>query len=374
MFGQTGREKTWWGCAACIAAVMVFLFLASTRSGAIDLTPTPSVTSTVAPTPEVTATAAVSTTMPVTATIAPAREGKASLMVGNAVLPVQGAKRVQVFVALRNVQPGICGLTLYLSFDPAVVQVLDADGDAENGVQMRVDAAWLGGQVEVNRVDNKAGSIQLDVAQADCVPVSDTDGWRQIATIEWQGLAEGEFALNVGKATEFVLGDGTRLSPNEVAVGTVSVRSQGRVQGSVLLQGQTVHKDIEVVASLSAGTGDRVSTAADGTFLLLASQGEGFYTLTASRPGYLTAQSSTPVQITLGRSAAIAPVTLLGGDVNNDGRIDVRDLSFVAWHFEQYDPAADVNGDGQVDILDLTITASNYGQQGPTPWVVSDSQ
>lgn len=374
MFGQTGREKTWWGWAAFIAAVMVFLSLASTRSRAVDLTPTPSATSTVASTPVVTATATVSTTTPVTATIAPVREGKASLMVGNAVLPVQGAKRVQVFVALRNVQPGICGLNLHLSFDPAVVQVLDTDGDAENGVQVQADAAWLGGQVGVNRVDNKVGSIQLDVAQADCVPVSDTDGWRQIATIEWQGLAEGEFALNVGKATEFVLGDGTRLAPNEVAAGTVSVRSQGRVQGSVLLQGQTVHKDIEVVASLSAGTGDRVSTAADGTFLLLTSQGEGFYTLTASRPGYLTAQSSTPVQITLGRSAAIAPVTLLGGDVNNDGRIDVRDLSFVAWHFEQYDPAADVNGDGQVDILDLTITASNYGQQGPTPWVVSDSQ
>lgn len=75
----------------------------------------------------------------------------------------------------------------------------------------------------------------------------------------------------------------------------------------------------------------------------------------------------------MGHSATIAPVTLLGGDVNNDGRVDVRDLSFVAWHFEQYDPAADINGDGQVDILDLTITASNYGQQGPTPWVTLDS-
>lgn len=288
-------------------------------------------------------------------------------------MPVQGTKSVQVFVALRNVQPGICGLSLHLAFDPAVVQVVDADADADNGIQVLVDAAWLGGQVEINQVDNEAGSIQLEVGQVECVPVDDTEGWRQIAVIEWQGLAEGEFSLSAGKTTEFILGDGIRTSPNEVAAGTVSVRAQGQIQGSVFLQGQTVHKDIDVVASLSAGLGDQTVTASDGTFLLLTSQGEGFYTVIASRPGYLSAQSSTPVQVTLGHSATIAPVTLLGGDVNNDGRVDVRDLSFVAWHFEQYDPAADINGDGQVDILDLTITASNYGQQGPTPWVTLDS-
>ncbi|MBN1937517.1 MAG: hypothetical protein JW934_22860 [Anaerolineae bacterium] len=361
--------KHYLGWFVCIGVIVFFLLTAQTRPSQADaLTSTPTATLTMTPSPSVAVTATV------TATISPAREGKASLKVGDAVLPVQGTKRVQIFVALRNVQPGICGLVLHLTFDPAVVQIVDADGNAENGVQIETDVAWFGGQVESNQIDNETGSIQLTVSQTDCMPLIDTGGWRKVAAIDWQGLVEGEFALGAGTATEFILSDGTRTSPNEVGAGTVSVRSQGQIQGGVFLQGQTVHQGAEIVATLSSGPGDRAITANDGTFLLPASQGEGFYTLVASHPGYLAAQSSTPVQVTLGRSVTVAPVTLLGGDVNGDGRIDVRDLAFVAWHFEQYDAAADINSDGQVDILDLTITAGNYGQQGPTLWVISDSR
>ena len=67
----------------------------------------------------------------------------------------------------------------------------------------------------------------------------------------------------------------------------------------------------------------------------------------------------------------IGTVTLLGGDVNGDDRVDIRDLSYVAWHFDEYDEKADINQDGQVDILDLTLTAGNFGQVGPTVWTVT---
>jgi hypothetical protein len=68
----------------------------------------------------------------------------------------------------------------------------------------------------------------------------------------------------------------------------------------------------------------------------------------------------------------LAPVTLLGGDVNGDNLIDIRDLSYVAYHLGGPDAQADINGDGKVDILDLTMIAGNFGIKGPTLWPISD--
>jgi hypothetical protein len=74
--------------------------------------------------------------------------------------------------------------------------------------------------------------------------------------------------------------------------------------------------------------------------------------------------------VTLDTVVDAGAVTLVGGDVNGDQAIDIRDVSYVAYHFDQYDPQADVNGDGVVDILDLTLVAGNFGQVGPTAWTL----
>ena len=51
-------------------------------------------------------------------------------------------------------------------------------------------------------------------------------------------------------------------------------------------------------------------------------------------------------------------------DVNNDGKVNILDLTFVASHFgeDNHPPQADVNGDGRVNILDLTLVASHFGE------------
>jgi len=58
--------------------------------------------------------------------------------------------------------------------------------------------------------------------------------------------------------------------------------------------------------------------------------------------------------------------------VNGDDRVDIRDVSYIAWRFGQADPQADANRDGRVDILDLTLTAGNFGKSGPTIWPLPD--
>lgn len=53
-------------------------------------------------------------------------------------------------------------------------------------------------------------------------------------------------------------------------------------------------------------------------------------------------------------------------DINNDGRIDILDLSIFAESYGQdsqtADPMSDLNEDGKVNILDLSIFAENYAR------------
>ena len=48
-------------------------------------------------------------------------------------------------------------------------------------------------------------------------------------------------------------------------------------------------------------------------------------------------------------------------DVNDDGVVNILDLTFVASRLGQDDPKADVNGDGTVNILDLVRVAQHLG-------------
>ena len=58
--------------------------------------------------------------------------------------------------------------------------------------------------------------------------------------------------------------------------------------------------------------------------------------------------------------------TVLPGDANGDGRVDVNDLTIVLSNFGKTTGMSwgtgDFNGDGKTDINDLTIVLSGYGQ------------
>jgi hypothetical protein len=68
------------------------------------------------------------------------------------------------------------------------------------------------------------------------------------------------------------------------------------------------------------------------------------------------------------------------GDVNGDGRVDMKDIGIVAAAFGSYgpnhlypgsppsprwNPDADINGDGKVNMLDVAYTAQNFGKKAP---------
>jgi len=53
---------------------------------------------------------------------------------------------------------------------------------------------------------------------------------------------------------------------------------------------------------------------------------------------------------------------LLPGDINNDNKVDVTDLSILLSNWGLSNPDVDLNDDGVINIFDLSILLSNYGR------------
>jgi hypothetical protein len=59
---------------------------------------------------------------------------------------------------------------------------------------------------------------------------------------------------------------------------------------------------------------------------------------------------------------------VIPGDVNQDGRVDMADVTLVVNAFGSYpghprwNPACDFNGSGKVDLADLVIVLMNFGK------------
>lgn len=62
-------------------------------------------------------------------------------------------------------------------------------------------------------------------------------------------------------------------------------------------------------------------------------------------------------------TATSTPITQKTGDINNDGKIDVQDLSYMLSRWGTNDnPVADLNHDGTINIFDLSMLLSNWGK------------
>lgn len=80
------------------------------------------------------------------------------------------------------------------------------------------------------------------------------------------------------------------------------------------------------------------------------------------------------VIVSAGEMLILPDVTLLGGDVDQDGAINASDAEIVglAWNSTEttphWDERADITGDRIVNILDMVAVHFNWNRTAPGPW------
>lgn len=341
-------------------------------SVAVTLTVTvmPSATPVSTPTPQAAPTVVTPTLQPAVPTLVPTVTATTpstdttyiAVLASETIISVGGKADSEVFISLVDIGEQIQRFELHILFDPTILQVAGQE----------IPEIETAASLDVTRVDNDSGEIVLVLAHPDDALLRSATLWDKVATITWLARREGKSVIAIESHTQFVTSDGQTRSPDAAYDGVVFARAPGTIQGRSKLQGRDDFQSISVTSSLSSARLDRTSTDKAGRFIVTTSHGEGFYTVRVSMPGYLSAESDKPIKMMVGSAVDMGEVTLYGGDINGDDRVDVLDLSYVAWHFDRYDSKADINGDGQVDILDLSLTAGNFGRVGPTVWDVSD--
>ncbi|MCB0197747.1 MAG: N-acetylmuramoyl-L-alanine amidase, partial [Anaerolineae bacterium] len=308
-------------------------------------TPTPTATSTSTPT----ATPSPTATLPA----GPLLQVNPSSLV----LPVCSAQGTTT-VEVDNVS-GVQALQLDLTYDPSVVQVIDADA-SRDGVQVTVDSIFSGGFIAVNNVDTTNGRITFAATLLGSGVIS---GNQTIISIDWKPQTAGTTDL-VFENTILANGSGGSVAVTNVnGVITVSDTCASAI-GHLSLQGRSDYSGIVV----SSNDGEQVETQADGSFAI-----NGDLPLTFTYPGYLSglAEGTLPIEVNQADESGafttntLGTITLLAGDVNGDNIINIFDLSIIAQRYRSNDPVADLNGNGLVDLVDLVLAANNYNQQGP---------
>jgi hypothetical protein len=108
------------------------------------------------------------------------------------------APEVQGMVAIvvENV-PNLYGLEFHLTFNPNIVEVVDAD-PAQEGVQIEPADWWKDGFVAVNQADNQSGRV--DFAATLLGPTPPVRGNRTIAVITFVAKNTGVSALRIESA------------------------------------------------------------------------------------------------------------------------------------------------------------------------------
>lgn len=155
-----------------------------------------------------------------------------------------------------------------------------------------------------------------------------------------EGVTEGSFLQNGGD-TRFT----AKLYQNE---GTLSVASTLLGEGTHQSGDGTLFTIEFTVQELGATTLDLYDTGVN---------------VKGPPPEY----TPTPTEHTT-KDGSFANTTVLVGDINGDGSVDIFDVVILAKAFgtkpgdPNWNPNADLNSDGQVDIFDVVTIAKNFGQ------------
>ena len=222
-------------------------------------------------------------------------------------------------------------------------------------------------------VDNVAGRVYF--ARTRQNPEPPVTGTGPLATITFRARAGAPpGATTVGLERVRLADAEGRDIAFTLQTAAITLYNIGRVQGSVVLQGRTNHGGATVVITNANGFQASTVVAADGTWSIPGVP-VGSCDVTVEMQRYLDARkgnAGTGVTVVVGTNP-VGSVKLLGGDANDDDRIDIADAAVIGGAFgvtPVVEPRADINADGLVDIVDMVLMGANYmkASVNDVPW------
>jgi trimeric autotransporter adhesin len=163
----------------------------------------------------------------------------------------------------ENVQ-GMYGLEIHLSFDPAIVEVVDTDPD-KPGIQVKAGDWLKEGFVALNRADNAAGTI--DYAATLLNPAPAVSGAGTVAVVTFKAKANGASPVKMTKA--ILASREAQEIPSVWQEGAVGVSAQGQAPAVEV----TISSTPAAAPAVPAGGAAQVASSSQP--LLLAAAGLG---------------------------------------------------------------------------------------------------
>jgi hypothetical protein len=208
-------------------------------------------------------------------------------------------------------------------------------------------------------------------------PAAPVSGSGAVAQIRLTGTSPGTFDLTI---SEDILTDrDSQPIPHAVHSLRLSVCNYASVSGTVALQGRAtpIEAGLVTLTDLGGAFGPYTTSfdPVTGTFnfnRVKVLPGGSNYQVEATHGLYLGNRTTHTLQALETFSAP--PTRLLGGDANNDGLIDIGDLTCIGGSFGGApvlcgtNGSSDINADGEVNILDLVLAGGNYGLTSPGAW------
>ena len=160
--------------------------------------------------------------------------------------------------------------------------------------------------------------------------------------------------------------DPNAMSAPSVSGKVVSYNPNNATTVQLIEQGHT-EVAYETIIGADSGSGQKEQSFS------FASVAAGKYDLVVVKPGHLSYTvknvevGDTALDLTTHSNAAISTITLLAGDVNGDGKINLTDLSIFKNNFGKTGSAvtnllADITGDGKTNLLDLGVLKNSFGR------------
>ncbi|HSH05825.1 MAG TPA: carboxypeptidase regulatory-like domain-containing protein [Anaerolineae bacterium] len=250
-----------------------------------------------------------------------------------------------------------------INFDPTILQVIDADPNI-SGVQVAPGSCPDATNVFENNVDNTTGQINYSV-----IGFTTVCNGGNVALITFQAIDSGSSAITLDnwQALDLLANPINVNTQND----TVTILSSGAISGQVLLWGRTDHTGA-IITAINNGDSWTTTTDNQGNFILALPPGQ--YTVQANLTNYLYAEQ-TNVTVTADETINLDSVLLPGGDVNDNGRVNMQDFQLLPPVDTVIIPTGglgDTNGNGVIDFDDgvaVQFTMGNFTPPNePIPW------